>query len=363
MARNSNTIDESGSVRKPITMQDIARVVGVSKMAVSYAFSDKSHAVSPATREAILRAAKEMGFEPNPHARRLSKGGCSTTIGLLALGLDRGVNTLKLQAIQRHLSGHGFDVPIYSSNMHADAESANAGLLRSLCAQRPRAIICNIEALHADTAEDLSRFETAGGSILTYDRPSVFPYDHVQFDRRDNTYQAAYHLLQQGHRRIGLFAPGYGVSDLLQSERFQGFQDALQEFGASPQEDLLFVSQDIPERSGAFVAQKILQMPDQHRPTALCIVNDAAATSCIAQLVRNGIKVPDDISVVGHDDLPEATYSWLPLTTVSHPVNAIAKQVVDLILSRLDGSYVGPPRIRTVRGELIVRESTQEPKA
>jgi DNA-binding LacI/PurR family transcriptional regulator len=96
------------------------------------------------------------------------------------------------------------------------------------------------------------------------------------------------------------------------------------------------------------------------RPTGLCIVNDRAAQAFIVGAEELGLRVPEDVSVVGQDDLPPARFGRVPLTTVTHPVAAIADLMLALLRQRLAG-YDGPPRREVVRGELVARSSTARP--
>ena len=94
----------------------------------------------------------------------------------------------------------------------------------------------------------------------------------------------------------------------------------------------------------------------------MCIINDVTASTFVTQLHRAGVRVPQDVSVVGYDDTPAARYALVPLTTVSHPVKGIANPIVEMLLSRLDASYDGAARCLEVKGELVVRESTAPPQ-
>jgi DNA-binding LacI/PurR family transcriptional regulator len=100
----------------------------------------------------------------------------------------------------------------------------------------------------------------------------------------------------------------------------------------------------------------------REKPTGMCVTNEAAAAIFILEMQRAGVQVPRDLSVVSHDDTPIAQCCAVPLTTVSHPVNAIAGHVVKMLCSRLDGSYDGAPRTVVVRGELVPRQSAAPPE-
>jgi DNA-binding LacI/PurR family transcriptional regulator len=113
------------------------------------------------------------------------------------------------------------------------------------------------------------------------------------------------------------------------------------------------------EPGGAQLAELFLRQ--KKRPTALCIVNDRAAAGFIGATWRAGLRVPQDLSVVGHDDLEMAAWFPIPITTVSSNIGEIAEQVVELATSRIEGRYQGPPREMVVRGRLMLRNTTAPP--
>lgn len=339
--------------QQKITIQDVAQAVGASKSTVSAAFTGNGR-ISPARRAEILSVANQLGFEPNPHAQRLSNGHCNNTIALFSLDLDLGVGTHKLKIIQRQLAAQGYDVPVYSYGSFGGGEVAPvAKLMNMLCRQRPRAIICFTSGFSEDVWSELKRYQSEGGIVVCYDFEVPLACDTVVFDREDNTYQATRHLLKLGHQNIGFYRAAPADS-LLSDPRFRGFSRALEEFGLKPRAEWLF-QKDFEEEAGILMAEAFLRL--KHRPSAMCVVNDIAAAMFIIRLREAGIKVPNDVSVVSHDDTPIARCSAVPLTTAIHPVESIAHQVVSLLLSRLRGEYQGEPRLKVICGELIVRQS------
>jgi DNA-binding LacI/PurR family transcriptional regulator len=349
----TTTIESEASAiatKRAVTLMDVALASGTSKGTASRALRDHGY-VAAETRAAVLEAAKKLGFQANPHARRLSNGRCHDTIGLFALGLDSGVGIKKLQMVQHLLSARGFDVPVYAYIEGSNLVVDEVELLRALCLQRPRAIVWGPSAMTATAVEELQRYQDSGGIVLSYDHSTPLACDQVLFDRRDNTYQAARHLLELGHRKVGF----YNVHTI-NPVRLEGFEKALQEFGLKMNGNWLF-SGGIDEDGGAHLAQLYLEMPESERPTALCVVNDASAAAFIAEVGRQGIRVPEDVSIVGHDDLPVAKYSPLRISTVSHPVEEITRHVVELLCSRLENSRPSSPQTIVVKGSLVARES------
>ncbi len=341
-------------------MQDVADVVGVSKMAVSYVLNGKNK-VSSATREAVLAAVQKLDFEMNPHAQRLANGHCTDTVGLIALWFDYGVASNKIRHIQNILNEQGFNVPLYGMGLigrhDGDVQAAAVARVRR---QKQRALVCAPAGLGPKALAELQRYQEEGGVLVCYDHPITLDCDHVLFDREDNTYRATRHLLELGHRRVGI---GIHGSMRGAQERFQGYRRALREFGAESRDAWVFEGQEnIDYSEGGFnIAAQYLSLKE--RPSALCIINDYAALSFMATVERAGLKCPQNVSVVGHDDHPLSRHYPVPLTTVSHPAQLIAQHVTQLLVSRINGEHQGPFRQIVVQSELIVRSSTAKPAA
>lgn len=342
------------------TLQDVARHAGVAKSTASAVLNGKEgkYAVSSGKRDAVLRAVKALEFEANPHAQRLVARRDTNTVGLFTTDLDAGVSMQKLRHIQHLLVIAGLNTPIYSAGeSDVTQNAASVKLIGSLCLQRPAAIIVNARP-DADLLPGLERFQAEGGILVVYDHEWDINCDHVVFDREHNTYEATAHLLRMGHRKVGLFIDGYFPAK--QSPRFSGFLRAMREHEAQVREEWLlnsgtFFTKTIQEGGGELLAAKFLAMDD--RPTALCVVNDASAAAFISTVQRAGVRVPEDVSVIGHDDFPISRIFPTRISTVSHPAEEIASHVVQLLLSRISGAYTGPPRRIDVRGRLIERDS------
>jgi DNA-binding LacI/PurR family transcriptional regulator len=341
------------------TLRSLAEEIGVSKSAVSAALSG-SGTLNAATREAICRAARERGFEPNPHAQRLSSGRFNNTIGIFALWLDFGVNTQKLQIIQAALLAQGYDVPIYGLGLcEPHLEDNQAAAIAAIRRQKPRALVCATGGLKDKAIAELEKFRDEGGILVSYDYPSMLDCDNVVFDREDNSYQSTRHLLELGHRAIGFAHHGFRQGESL---RLKGYYRALEEFGVVPREDWILEGKEAANyaEGGVRLVEAFLELHE--RPTALTVVNDYAAMVAIAELQRNGLICPSDLSIVGHDDHAMSRHFTVPLTTVSNPAESIGEKVTSLLLERLNGQYDGPSRQETLAGELKIRQSAVSPQ-
>jgi DNA-binding LacI/PurR family transcriptional regulator len=348
----------SRATAKTLTIHDVAAALGIHKSTVSLALSGKGN-VSVATRERIRAAAREMGYEPNPLAQRLANGVNNSLVCLCSGQLDVGLTTEKILQIQRGLSQRGLEVPIYTFAQSIERSHSQAVQVKQLCRQQPRAIILYAAQLSDEAIfQELENYQREGGIVVSYDVPVPLACDQVVFDREDNAYQAARHLIENGHRDIGISMSNVQPQDLkstshAQALRWRGFQRALTEAGLQVRKEWLFLNSTY-EKGGLEMAHRFLDL--EKRPTGLCIVNDYVALAFMVEVTRAGLRVPGDISLVGHDNQRVASLCPVPLSSITQPVEEIAQAVTQMLLERLQGEQ-GAPRSLTVRGTLVSRQS------
>jgi len=342
-----------------ITMQDIADIVGVSKAAVSQALAGRGR-ISKERRQVIIETAQKLGFEPDPHARRLSTGSFDNLIGLFSLDLDLGTETLKLSHIHHLLIERGFDVSLHAFGFLQMKEPVGAEtMLRQLCRLKPRAIICNTRDLYEPVIQILKPYQQSGGIVICYDSAIELACDQVIFDRGENAAIAARYLIEAGHRRIGVH-PGHRFpSDKrITSPRLAGFKAVLKSADVPLHQDWIFYSERIYEEAGQEIASQFLAIPQSKRPSAIYIVNDRAASAFVHAVIREGVNVPNEISIISDDDLPPASACLVPLTAVSQPVELIAETVIRFLEGRLINPELAP-RTKIINGQLTRRDSVK----
>jgi LacI family transcriptional regulator len=331
---------------KTVTIEDVARLAGTALSTASLALNGKSR-VSPATRDAVFKAAQELGYEANYYAQRI-KAGCTNTLACFADTIE-GVAGEKVTRIQNEFIRRGFSAPLHGLGHVTPEERVEA--IKQLRRQRPRAIIVADKVLNEKAFDELRRFRDESGIVVCYDNP--FPSDFEQFnlDRELGSYHATRHLIEQGHRDIGISTHSSVPMD---NTFTQGFQRAMQEAGLScPAE---WNCPFIPfELAGKALAAHFVSMA--RRPTAFYIVDDRVATTFVTYILRSGLQVPADVSVVTHDQAGVAEHCIIPLTVVSHPVSQITTSVAEMVLSRIENRYEGPARHSVISGQLIPRES------
>lgn len=350
---NDSPSQNGGLSPRPVTLVELAKRVGLSKTTVSDALRGNGR-LNDETRRMIQETAREIGYLADPFAQGLRQRE-NDLIAFFSPDLDLSSGTLKTQAIAQRLFARGYTVPIYAyGTRKGGASLEQEELFTRLRRQRPRAVVCNSSNLKSPRAqEELRCYVQDGGIAVCYDWPLDVSCDAVVFDAEQQTYLAAHHLIEKGHRDIGFYVAQDRSTYAL---RLKGFRHALEEAGLRVQAQWLAPGffQIENEREGIALAAWFLAQ--SKRPSAMCVVNDAAAA---ARLMRAGVRIPDDLSLIGHDNSAIADACILPLTTVSHPIDEIAERVVELLDSRLNGRYDGPPRREIVQSELIERESVQ----
>ena len=355
------------SSQKSVTLRDVAALAGTDKGSASRALNGKGR-VSAHTREAVLKAAKELRFQPNLSARNLAHGRSPNAVAHIPTH-DLGVLTEQAFSVEPRLDEMDLDVQSYSPPVWVNQfERKLIAVVNKVRRQRPVAIICG-SPLVPKAVDELRLFIQEGGVVVNYGAKIDLECDQVLFDPLHRAYLATRHLLELGHRELGFCVHGKIQPDWVELAGFArpleeysvpiwtelaGFARALEEYSVPLQEEWIFGGGNY-EEGGARLAEAFLSWPK--KPTGMCIVNDFSAATFVMVLSRNGLTVPDDVSVVGFDDARAARYALVPLTSMSYPLEPISRQVAEFTQSRLQG-YDGPPRTETMPSELIVRSST-----
>ncbi len=338
--------------KKRVTLRDVAREAGVSPTAVSFAYN-APHQLSPATRERILETAAELGYQPHPVARTLATGR-TDTIGLVVpTSLDW---ILHDPLFSRFLGAIGTACDAEKKHILLVPAQGDAppNLLETVAADG--FVLFGIHRDHplAKAVENLSR-----PAVLINGDPAI-QVPMFNLDDERGAYEAARHLLEKGHRRIAVATMpprSDGVIIPAFERRIQGYRKAVEEAGLPP--DTLRIVYT-PGRIGASRESFEAVWSLNPRPTAVLCVSDVRALAILRGARKAGVRVPDDLAIVGYDDLPEAASSMPPLTTVHHDIESRVQDALrllfDLIHERVDEREI--PHVRLYPVELIVREST-----
>jgi len=305
----------------PVTIKDIARVAGVSHSTVSRALS-ASPLISVDTKKLIRRLADEMGYAPSALGRGLVTRR-SATIGLVVTTIADPFIAEVVQGIEETALSCGYNTILCNSNSEPERELRTVRALRE---KRVDAIIVTSSRLGSLY---LAHLREVGVPVVLINNQAVGDYTHsVTIDDQYGGELVGRHLAQLGHRRIAyiggpIWARASGI-------RLAGCRKALRAVGLALPPELVLVGNGRPD-GGMEAAQELL-----HRglpATAVFCYNDMTAVGVLSALHRAGLRVPEDLSVVGYDDVAIAAHLWPPLTTVAQPKYALGKRAMEMALS------------------------------
>jgi LacI family transcriptional regulator len=340
--------DRAGPARSRPTIYDVARLAGVSTATVSRALNGTAQ-IAPGTRQAIDAAVEQLGYRPNSIARSLVTKS-TQTIALLLPDISNPFYAALVSGIQEYALAHDHTMLLCTTEGDGEREEEYLQLLRAK--QVDGALVDGL-VLPPDR---IARFVRDGFPIVCLDRDidsSVIPL--VQVDNRLGGRLATQHLISLGHRRIAHItgAASLGISE----ERRAGYADALQTAGIEVASSLVSVG-TFTEDGGYRAARELLLA--EPAPTAIFAANDLTAVGAINAILESGRRVPDDVSVVGFDDLRLAAYIAPPLTTVRQPAAEIARLATELLIGLTRGEQVEHVR-HLLPPSLVVRSSTRAP--
>ena len=327
-----------------VTIRDVADRAGVSATTVSHVIN-KTRPVSDALSKRVLAAMGELGYQPNALARSLRRKQ-THTFGLI---VPDSANPFFAE-LARGIEDTSFDVGYSVILCNSNGDPARERLYLDVLATKQVDGILLVAAGESTQPVDALRARDIPVVIVDRDVPGLAA-DCVLTDNAQGGRLATEHLIALGHRRIGCIA---GPADLTPSaDRVTGYRQALQAAGISADETLI-VRGDFRDRSGYQGAQQLLALADP--PTAMFACNDLMAIGAVGAVLEHGWQVPDDISIIGFDDIHLAAYVNPPLTTVAQPKYELGAVAAAMLLERL-GEREMPPRRRLLVAELVVRRS------
>ena len=328
-----------------VTMRDVARRAGVSTATVSRALAG-SDAVSPEVRARVLAIAAELSYVPS----RLPANLRSKSVRILSLVVGNVRNPYFPELIggaEEAAAKAGFSLLFGDSDEDADRESA---ILAQLAVERVAGVAI---AAASGVTDGLKAVLAVRIPVVAMDRrlPGL-DVDTVTVDNEAAMYRGVRHLLDLGHRRVGLVSGPMDVSSI--RERHDGYVRALSEAGITAVPSLIRHA-DLREAQARTATEELLT--ERPTPTAFATVNNLATVGVLKALRHAGVKVPGDVSVLGFDDLLAGELIDPPLTAIAQPTYAIGRKAVELLVQRI-ASPDGPVSDVVLDTELIVRAST-----
>ena len=333
---------DRGAPVPPVTLADIAREAGTSASTASRAISGRGY-VSAAARERLLEVADRLGYVPNASARTL-KQRTSRVVGVVVSDLGNQFYGRLAAAIEETLREADYQMVLIGDNSEAAEEVAGA---RTFLAMRAPGVIMTPVGEEASLL--LARH---GVAVVEVDRRlASVPCDAVVIDNERGARDAVGHLLDLGHRRVGLLvADTNWTSD---AGRLRGYRDAHADAGVPIDDGLIvrigFHAADAIARIGALL--------DERRPTAIFAANNLLAEQAWRLIRERRLRLPDDISLVGFDDVPWMEMVIPGITVVAQPTEELGRRAAQLLLRRL-ADATSDERVEQLEPTLIVRGST-----
>ncbi len=323
--------------RQSVTSYDVARLAGVSQSAVSRCFKSGA-SVSDKMRERVMKAAAELGYEPNAIARSLISGR-SNLVAILISNLTNLYYPEVLAELTQRFSARGVRVLLFSLRSEADANET----LQQIWPYRVDGVIAAAEL----SPEQIAEFERRGVPLVFYNRHLAgYPVSSVCCDQEDGARQLVDGLYRAGHRKFAILAgPPESVVGV---ERKTAALERLEELGA---DEPPVLQGDYSYESG-FELADALMAGGTMRPDAVICANDVMAIGALdAFRVHHGMRAPDDISVVGFDGVGPSNWKSYNLTTIRQPVRRMSEAAVSMLITMIEEPEA-PREIRVFSGML-----------
>jgi len=331
-----------------VTIYDVAKALNLSPSTVSRALKDHPH-IRKETKKKIIATAAEMGYRHNKFASSLRQKH-TNTIGVVVPRLNSHFMASALAGIEKITSENGYGLIISQSQ---ESWRKEISCVSTLFNSRVDGLIVSL----AFETKNMDHFDI----LFNRDIPVIF-FDRVAdchgcinviIDNYKAGYEATSHMLQQGCKRIVHI--GGNMLRNVYSERFRGFKQALYENNVEFDQNLLFIT-DMSEQAGIEVAGKLLKL--RPRPDGIFTANDTTAVSVIVELEKAGIKIPEEIAVVGFNNEPISQVVKPNLTTVDYPAREIGEIAATSLIGQLKNSQSSNLSTIVLKHRLIIRDSS-----
>lgn len=331
------------------SITDVAKLAEVSTATVSRVINEIGN-VKPALRDRVLGAIEELGYEPSGIARNM-RNQSKRTIGLVISDIQNPFFTDMVRAIEESAYEQKYTVLLGSSANKVKREQLYLNLLAQ---ERVAGVV--IVPLDSDPAH--FKFRRNLPMVFLDRLVEGVDADAVLLDNNRGGAMGAEHLIGHGHRRIGLVAApaAQGAVD----ERQEGFCNALARAGIDQDPKLIQWGNDVKEAGGYNATMQLLAA--KPRPTALFAVNNVRTLGMLRAIHDSGLRVPEDISLIGFDDSPWLSLLSPPLTTISQPIYEMANEAVRLLMRRIESEGEPPQVVARMSPTLIKRESVASPR-
>ncbi|ENM3732288.1 MULTISPECIES: substrate-binding domain-containing protein [Vibrio] len=327
------------------TMKDIARLAGVSTSTVSHVIN-KSRFVSDEIAERVNNAAQQLNYAPSALARSL-KMNRTKTIGMLVTTSTNPFFGEVVKGVERSCYHQGYNLIL--CNTEGDNQRMKASI-NTLLQKRVDGLLLMCSTLEGERLDVFDRYPDIPIVVMDWG-PILFASDKIQDNSLQGGYMAAKHLIESGHKEIGCIT-GPLIRHQAQM-RYEGYKRALAEAGIAINPDWI-VESDFECEGGYQAFEKLYQRGKL--PSALFVSNDMMAMGVIQAASQRGLRVPDDLSLIGYDDVHIAKFMTPALTTIHQPKYRLGKAAVDTLLYRLENPDT-TAQVVQLEPTLVVRSS------
>jgi DNA-binding LacI/PurR family transcriptional regulator len=332
--------------RSPVTSSQVAEHAGVSQSAVSRTFTPGA-SISPKTRAKVLAAAKELGYRPNAIARSLITNR-SRIIAVVMAYLENLFYPDVLEELGRRLADENYHMLLFTGLQARDSDPVFDQLMQ----YRVDGIILASTSLSSELSEECT---VAGIPVVLFNRTTERDTgSSVTSRNREGGELLGEFLVAGGHKRFGYIA---GLeSSSTNRDRLMGYRAALERHGIA---DLTIRTGNFNRKEAEVAAREMLSLPD--RPDAIFVANDHMAVA-VMDVARYefGLSIPEDLSIVGYDDVGPARWPSYGITSVTQPIGPMVEATVDILMEQIASGEMEAQH-KVVQGELIVRSSARLP--
>ncbi len=333
------------------TIHDVAKLAGVAPITVSRVIN-RSGYFSPETRERVEKAIQELGYVPNTLARSL-RSKRTNTLALILTDFTNPFFTTLARGVEDTASDAGFTVIFCNTD---ESESEEAKYLQVLMQKQVDGFLLVPAQSQPGSIRQIRKH---GEPVVVLDRrvPDA-AVDVVRCDSEEGAYKLTNLLISLGHRQIAVLSGPPTVSTA--ADRVAGCRRAMQEAGL-PLDESHILYGEYTQASGYALARKALDL--YPRPTAMFAANNFINIGALKAIQETGLEVPEDVALVGFDDLPPAMLMFPFFTVAAQPAYEMGRQATLLLLERLSGEATGPYREIVLPTEIVIRHSSGDPIA
>lgn len=334
-------------MRRAVNSTEVAQRAGVSRTTVSFVLNgrDDSGRIPPATRERVLRAAEELGYSPN-HIARVLLSGRSYLINLLVRHVHPTFFSRAIESFNGVLRDSGYDLRIQETAAWTEGHWSDISRDRW-------PVDGTIVIEEASLVPLLARAGQGSYPIVNVGSAFCTDIDHVGIDLYAGTLEAVRHLLATGRRRIAFVGPTHADS----STRWAGYIDEMRANDLPPCPIFTEPDWKLPDRARA--RRAVDRFLESNRcPDAVYCFNDENAIGALRALKDRGVRVPEDVAIVGCDDIDETEYHDPPLSTLHYPYDEAARLAWEFLRKRIENPDATPLQSIVLKPELVIRQSS-----